>query len=217
MLSAVIFLFILSSAYAVPFDVAQSLEGGQGELMLGFSSMFKLALERNTDISKAIDGELTLGDISMPNLCFKSNFGINDYLNLGFGIDIPFVSIYLSGRHKLFSNGGSPSFGLFLSEAYGTSDTDTPYCHCNLLAGLNYRGGECFTLGAGIIRDPRLTFNPFALGVSDYSREFNPHILLGVSSNIFVSQLQFVFDFSEEQDKVKIILGFGLRSIKFLE
>jgi len=212
-----IFLFLVSSVYAVPFETARNLERWQGELMLGGSSMFNFAFESNSDILEVIQGELILGDISMPNLSFRSNFGITDYLNLGFGIDIPFVSVYLSGKHKLLSHGGSYGFDFYLSGAYGTTDTDTPYCHCTLLAGLNYRGGECFTFGAGIVRDPRLTFNPFALGVSNYSREFNAHILLGLSNDIFVSQVQFVFDPSDEQDQIKIILGLGLRSIKFLE
>lgn len=216
-LNIAVFLFLVSSVYAVPFETARNLERGQGELMLGWSSMFSIAFERNSDILEVIQGELILGDISMPNLSFRSNFGITDYLNLGFGVDIPFISVYLSGKYKLLSHDGSSGFDFYLSGAYGTTDTDTPYCHCTLLAGLNYRGGECFAFGTGIIRDPRLTFNPFALGVSDYSREFNAHILLGLSSDIFVSQVQFVFDPSDKQDQIKIVLGLGLRSIKFLE
>lgn len=216
-LSVAIFLFLVSSLYAIPFETARNLGGGRGELMLGFSTMFNFALERNDDISEVMHGDITFGEASMPNLSFKGNFGITDHFDLGFGIDLPFVGIYLSGKRKLLPSGGYHGFDLFLSGAYGITDTDTPYCHCTLLAGLNYKGGECFTFGAGVVRDPRLTFNPFALGVSDYSRDFNPHILLGLSNDIFIGQAQFVFDLSDEQDKIKIILGLGIRSIRFLE
>ncbi len=84
-----IVLFLIFSGCAVPFETAQNLERGQGELMLGYSSML--------------------------NLTFKGNFGITGNTDLGFGIDMPFINTYLSGKQKLFSFGEDPRFDLLLS------------------------------------------------------------------------------------------------------
>jgi hypothetical protein len=186
----VILLFIMFSGCAVPFETAQTLERGQGELLLGYSSLV--------------------------NLTFKGRFGITGYTDLGFGIDLPFVNTYLSAKQKLFSSGGNPSFDLFLSGAYGLiTDTDIPYYHCTLLAGINDRMGECFTFGLGILQDPRYTFKLF--GSPLYSRETYCHALFGVSGDKVVTQFQIIYDPHDPEEKIKISAGIGIRSIQFLE
>lgn len=185
------FLSLICSVYAVPFEVAKTVEKGEGEFILGCSSML--------------------------NLTFKGNFSVAEYFSLGFGIDLPFVNMYLTGKREIFSFGEEPFFNLSLCGACGITDTDIPYYHYTLLAGLNYEEGESFTFGVGIIQDPRFEFNPFELGSSDPQKaEVRYHILLGISDNRFIKQLQFIFDPSGEEDKVRVVLGFGIRSIRLL-
>ncbi|MBN1693819.1 hypothetical protein JW879_00280 [candidate division WOR-3 bacterium] len=185
-----ILLFAMFFGCAVPFETAQTLESGQGELLLGYSSI--------------------------ANLTFKGRFGITGNTDLGFGIDLPLVNTYLSAKQKLFSSGGNPSFDFFLSGAYGlVSDTDIPYYHCTLLAGISDKSGECVTFGLGILQDPRYTFNLF--GSPLYSRETYCHALFGVSRDKVVTQFQIIYDPHDTREKFKISVGLGIRSIQFLE
>ncbi len=185
-----ILLFVIFSGCAVPFETAQTLERGQGELLLGYSSI--------------------------ANLTFKGRFGITGNTDLGFGIDLPLVNTYLSAKQKLFSSGGNPTFELFLSGAYGlVTDTDIPYYHCTLLVGINNESMGCVTFGLGILQDPRYTFNLF--GSPLYSRETYYHALFGVSRDKVVTQFQIIYDPHDTQEKIKISVGIGIRSIQFLE
>jgi len=45
----------------------------------------------------------------------RGQFGITGNTDLGFGIDMPFINTYLSGKQKLFSFGEDPRFDLLLS------------------------------------------------------------------------------------------------------
>ncbi|MEJ2306892.1 MAG: hypothetical protein P8Y62_07985 [candidate division WOR-3 bacterium] len=184
-------LSLVCSVYAVPFEVSRTVEKGEGELMFGCSSML--------------------------NLTFKGSFSVAEYLSLGFGIDLPFVNMCLTGRREFFSFGKEPYLNLSLCGAYGITGTDIPYYHYTLLAGLNYKEGESFTFGVGMIQDPRFEFNPFETGPSSPQEAGGRfHILLGRSDSRFIKQLQFVFDPSDRDDKVRVVFGFGVRSIRLL-
>ncbi len=94
-------------------------------------------------------------------------------------------------------------------------DTDIPYYHCTLLAGLSDGGEEYFTFGVGILQDPRYAF---ALsGSPTYSRETYYHILVGMSNDRVITQFQFIYDPHDTREKIKISVGVGIRSIQFLE
>jgi hypothetical protein len=189
-LGFVIFLFMMFSGCAVPFETARNLEAGQGELMLGYSSL--------------------------ANLTFKGRFGITGHTDLGFGIDMPFINAYLSGKQKLFVLGREPGFDLFLSGALGKIlDTDIPYYHCTLLAGINNESEGCVTFGLGVLQDPRYTFQLF--GSPAYSRETYWYALFGVSRDKIITQFQIIYDPHDSQDKIKASVGIGIRSIQFLE
>ena len=186
-----IILFLLFVGCAIPFEIAETLDRGQAELMAGYSSFL--------------------------NLTVKGNFGITGSTDLGFGVDIPPVNAYLTPKQKLLSLGENPRFNLLISGAYGLlSYTDIPYYHCTLLTGIDNIGRECITLGGGILQDPRYTFN--FLGSPTYSRKKFYHTIIGVSNEKFIMQFQFIYDPQEyNRDKIRVSLGFGIRSIQFLE
>jgi hypothetical protein len=185
------FLSLVCSVYAVPFEVARTVKKGEGELMFGYSSML--------------------------NLAFKGNFSFAEYFSMGFGIDLPFVNMYLTGKREFLSFGKDPVFSLSLCGAYGITYTDISYYHCTLLAGFSYKETESYTFGIGIIQDPRFEFNPFETGPSSPQKAGGRfHILLGISDSRFIRQLQVVFDPSNEEDRFKVVFGLGIRSVRFL-
>jgi len=185
-----IVIFLLLAGCAVPFETAKTLECGQAELMAGYSAFC--------------------------NLTAKGNFGVTGSTDLGFGVDIPFINTYLAAKQKLFSFGSNPAFDLLLSGAYGlVADTDIPYYHCTLLAGISDKSGECVTVGLGILQDPRYTFDFFGSPV--YSRRKFYHAIFGVSNKKFITQFQFIYDPHDTKENLKISVGLGIRSIRFLE